>query len=87
MDEEYPKKKYTIELVYTVHEPESHTSTIIVVADDEDSAVEQAWDKLYDENGFDADTLDENSAKVVSELEIPDRGYEDDKTLNIFEKK
>ena len=87
MGDEYPKKKFTVKLDYTVHVPEDHTHTTTIEAEDEETAIREAWNEVYDNEGCDDDEIDEGRETVVAAIELPCRGSEDNKTVDMFGKK
>jgi hypothetical protein len=76
-------KKYIVKLEYTVRVPEGRTHTATIEAEDEESAIRQAWDEVYDLEGCDEFDLDED--RETASL-APQRGGEDDKTIDMFQR-
>jgi hypothetical protein len=81
---EYPIREYTVELAYTVYIPDTRTETFTITADDEEDAVAMAWERVYNKEGVDDSDLDEGPVVIKKKRIVPDRGYEDDKTLAMF---
>lgn len=84
MDDKYFRQEFTVRLEYTLRIPEDEEYTTTVVADNEEAAIEKAWDEMYERTGYDVDCADENDAVVTKRKTIPGRGCEDDQTLEMF---
>lgn len=86
MNDDYPRREFTVRLQYVVRLPQNETYTTTVTADDEETAIELAWTKMYEESGCDSDEVDEDDVTILKEKTVPGPGHEDDQTNEMFPK-
>jgi hypothetical protein len=82
--EEQEVREYVVRCDYTVLVEKPGAFSAIVLATSADEAVEKAWDKVYEFEGGDSDTIDEGEAVITSSRDVSVRGALDDLTLNLF---
>jgi len=86
-EEEETKTVFTVKLTFEEIQKIDREEMFEVVAENEEEAIDSAWEKLYASEQLSSDDVEELDAKVEGSVEVQGRpGCVDTQTLELFPK-